>query len=85
VIANAMQEKAARDLFQTDWDEDGTVSVHLPIDVGTDLLDRCGYRFDLSRGQSNGQWVSPNGERFWHIEEALTRALASQVMPGARR
>ena len=86
LVANATQEAAARRIYQGDWDSEGTVAVYLPDDVGTKLLESCGWRYEewgTARGPV-GQWVSPNGDRRWEREGALQIALTSITMGGAR-
>ena len=72
-------ERAARSLLRSDWDANGTASIHLPFDVAVDLLDRRGWVID----HSAGCWVSPNGERYWEPAEALQVALVAEVAPPA--
>lgn len=78
-VANATQEARAWRVFQSDWDSDGTVSVHLPADVAVNLLDLCGW----TRNERE-QWVSPNGATSWHVEEACQIALTAMQEGGAR-
>lgn len=81
LLANATQERAAADLYQTDWDENGTRTVHLPKDVAAALLESCGYYREPA---PKHRWVSPSGRQYWDTEEALTQALTAITMGGAR-
>lgn len=81
LMANATQERAAADLYQTDWDENGTRTIHLPKDVAAALLESCGY---YRESAPKYRWVSPSGRTYWDTEEALTQALTAITMGGAR-
>jgi hypothetical protein len=70
------QLEIARGRFQTDWDADGTVSVHLPTDVAERLLAERGWNL-ITVGRSTG-WESPDGFRYWHTDEALALALTAE-------
>lgn len=62
-------------ILSSDWDEGGTVSVHLPADAAPALLDARGWTF-----HPNGQWVSPDRTiRSWYADEALQFALLAEV------
>lgn len=67
---------AARRLFRTDWDENGSTAVHLPSAIASQLLEAR----DWTR-QSNGRWNAPDGLFFtWDVGEALALALAAEVL-----
>ena len=64
----------ARDRMRGDWDEDGTISVHLPVDVAGRLLAERGW--DLA---PQGGWIAPGTRwHYWHTSEALTLALIAE-------
>jgi hypothetical protein len=59
--------------------EPGTVSVHLNGDVVEALLLARGWqRVDI--GRETAAWNAPDGERYWHRDEALTVALTAEVV-----
>lgn len=71
----ARQELAATDIFAGDWDDEGTTSVALPLDIADQLLTLRGWKMS---GQ--GAWISPTGSAYWHIEEALQVALTAETI-----
>lgn len=72
VVANPIAK--AIDRMSGEWDENGTVGVHLPADVAPLLLTGRGWTF------ADGAWVAPTGERFWMVDEALTTALVAETV-----
>lgn len=71
--------EAARRLFRTDWDADGTTSVHLPAAIAVDLLIARGWTLEVG-GRADGRWNAPDGVTFaWGTDEALQLALAAEV------
>lgn len=66
----------ARRMFSGEWDANGTTTVHMPASVARDLLEARGW----TRAFQQGAWDSPSGDRYWHTDEALAHALASEVL-----
>jgi len=77
-------EQAARDRMAGDWDQDGTTSVYLPRDVAERLLVERGWNpvgVENPRPSDRlgaGGWLSPSGEHYWQLDEALTIALIAE-------
>lgn len=69
----AYQEAAAVKLLNADH-YTANVSISLPADIVVDLLIARGWNSDAERA-----WVSPSGERYWSIDEALTVALLAET------
>jgi hypothetical protein len=66
-------ERDAAALMSGDWDDNGSVSIHLPFENAIRLLERLGYSYS----HGGGQWISPTGKTFWTHDEALTHALVA--------
>lgn len=64
----------ARDVLGSDWDENGTATVHLPAGMAVTLL--LGYGWE----RTGGRWVAPDGLHYWSTEEALTVALVAAAL-----
>ena len=59
--------------------EPGVVSVHLNGEIVEMLLIARGWtRVEL--GRETSAWNAPDGERYWHRDEALTVALTAEVV-----
>jgi hypothetical protein len=87
---------AASALYRLDWDQEGTVSVHLPLRVAQKALRDRGWRIvtfgEVPRSErprsrrapvdpdAFHSVVAPTGERFWHLDEALQLALSAEVL-----
>lgn len=72
----------ARELFRTDWDENGTVAVYLPREQALNILKRAGWSFLQSR-RGNREWqsyIAPDGQLYYELDEALRIALCAEVM-----
>lgn len=85
--------EAALGIYRGDWDEEGTVSVHLPSRIARKALTARGWRV-LSWGDVPDQLpqqatrvppgafhsvLAPNGDRFWDLQEALQLAITAEV------
>lgn len=68
-------EEAARALYRTDWDLDGTDSIHLPRGIAIKLLLDKGWAYSLRTG-----WNSPDGNQYWERDEALRIALTAEAL-----
>lgn len=78
---------AAGALYRTDWDTDGTVSVHLPMRIACQILGDRGWHHVRYRDGSHFGWTAPTGERFWETDEAVRAALTAECVdtaPGRR-
>lgn len=69
---------AANALLQTNYDENGTASVYLPLDAARAMLTARGWK-----PGARGGWDAPDGTRYWEVEEALTVALLAEILPAA--
>lgn len=68
-------ETAARQILSSDWDSNGTVSVHLPSFIAVKLLDSLGWTL-----REEGCWVSPQGKIVYGTDDALQFALVAEVL-----
>lgn len=55
-------------------DNTPTISVHIPQTIARKLLEQAGW----TRGKHQ-QYVSPSGEYFWCLDEAVTVMLGEQA------
>lgn len=68
----------ARQRLRGDWDAQGTITVGLPDDVATALLESRGWTRE-QRGADYVLWVAPDGGWCWERDEALTLALVAEA------
>lgn len=71
---------AAGGVYRTDWDTDGVVSVHLPMQVACQMLGDRGWHHVRCRDGSHFGWTAPTGERFWDTDEAVRAALTAECV-----
>lgn len=76
---------AAGALYRTDWDTEGTVSVHLPMRIACQILRDRGWDHLRYPDGSHFAWTAPNGERFWETDEAVRVALTAECVESPSR
>lgn len=71
---------AAAELFGSDWDRDGTVSVHVAKGVARQILGDRGWENLRNDDGTHFAWIAPDGERFWETDDAVCAALTAECM-----
>jgi hypothetical protein len=67
-------------LFRSDWDCNGTVSVHFPTRIARQLLGNRGWQQVRNDDGTHFAWKAPNGDRFWHTDDAVKFALTAECV-----
>lgn len=75
---------AAGAFYRTDWDTEGTVSVHLPMQIACQILGDRGWHHVRNPDGSHFAWTAPSGERFWETDEAVRVALTAECADSPR-
>lgn len=70
----------AQKAYQGDWDENGTVSAHVPTEYAERFLHAQGYSSSRS-----GEWTAPDGiMRFADAQEALQVEIVGMAIQAAQ-